>query len=194
MIIIFFMNSRVSILPVQKEMRKSVEKYRPNLPVLCNSLVTPVMSWRPLYCNMRSASISFSQAFRTRWLYYVTVLRIVWQTCIFCQLFSFWFCSTYSFGQTASSELEARTSDCPCHSCWSRQLVQQESFSCLWSGQQYIATVNLKVDPTFFPCRPAASGQRRIRSWDMNVFEGNFGSSEIIGNTFPDHDDLPESH
>ena len=111
------MSSRVSILPVQKEKRKLVEKYRPNLPVLCNSLVTPVMRWRPLYCNMRSTSISFSQAFRTRWLYYVTVLRIVWQTCIFCQLFSFWFCSTYSFGQTASSELEARTSDCPCHLC-----------------------------------------------------------------------------
>ena len=28
----------------------------------------------------------------------------------------------------------------------------------------------------------------------MNVFEGNFGSSEIISDTFPNPDDLPESH
>ena len=59
-------------------------------------------------------------------------------------------------------------------------------------NNKYIANVNLKVDPTFFPCRPA--GQRRICSWDMNVFEGNFVSSEIISDTFADPDDLPESH
>ena len=59
-------------------------------------------------------------------------------------------------------------------------------------NNKYIATVNLKVDPNFFPCHPA--GQQLICSWDMNVFEGNFGSSEIISDTFPDPDYLPESH
>jgi hypothetical protein len=34
---------------------------------------------------------------------------------------------------------------------------------------KYIATVNLKVDPTFFPCRK--KGERRIDSWDMYVYD-----------------------
>ena len=54
-----------------------------------------------------------------------------------------------------------------------------------------VATVHLKVDPTFFPCRPP--GQKRFKSWGANTWEGIFALADTSDDNFPSPDTL-ETH